>query len=143
MHLPYPTSPTSSYKSPLQKHILEAFEEGNGQPGFASSRGQEIRQREAHWGLFASWQDAGNKADLSTRSNSNARNRTAFQPQKRAKGTNSWQLKQFAEATLGSGSLRKVVQLPEGEDRDEWLAVNGRNTFEIRLRLGEGYMLTG
>jgi len=58
--------------------------------------------------------------------NSNARNRNgaSFQPQKRAKGTNSWQLKQFAEATLGSGSLRKVVQLPEGEDRDEWLAVN-------------------
>ncbi|KYG44037.1 hypothetical protein M433DRAFT_145282 [Acidomyces richmondensis BFW] len=60
------------------------------------------------------------------RSNSNARNRNgaSFQPQKRAKGTNSWQLKQFAEATLGSGSLRKVVQLPEGEDRNEWLAVN-------------------
>jgi MOB kinase activator 1 len=66
-------------------------------------------------------------ADLFAHSNNNARtNRgTAFQPQKRAKGTNSWQLKQFAEATLGSGSLRKVVQLPEGEDRDEWLAVNG------------------
>ncbi|KAI4856291.1 hypothetical protein E4T45_02254, partial [Aureobasidium sp. EXF-8846] len=29
-----------------------------------------------------------------------------------------------AEATLGSGSLRKVVRLPEGEDKDEWLAVN-------------------
>ncbi|KAM3419413.1 hypothetical protein BST61_g5342 [Cercospora zeina] len=58
--------------------------------------------------------------------NSNARSNrgTAFQPQTRKKGTNSWQLKQFAEATLGSGSLRKVVQLPEGEDRDEWLAVN-------------------
>jgi MOB kinase activator 1 len=42
----------------------------------------------------------------------------------RAPPTNSWQLKQFAEATLGSGSLRKVVRLPEGEDKDEWLAVN-------------------
>ncbi|KAF2724026.1 hypothetical protein K431DRAFT_282292 [Polychaeton citri CBS 116435] len=57
--------------------------------------------------------------------NSNAaRNRTAFQPQKRSKGQSSWQLKQFAEATLGNGSLKKVVQLPEGEDRDEWLAIN-------------------
>ncbi|KAK4636103.1 putative maintenance of ploidy protein mob1 [Fulvia fulva] len=58
--------------------------------------------------------------------NSSARSRAtaSFQPTKRQKGTNSWQLKQFAEATLGSGSLRKVVQLPEGEDRDEWLAVN-------------------
>jgi len=58
-------------------------------------------------------------------SNSNARTRGAFKPQRAAKGTNSWQLKQFAEATLGSGSLRKVVKLPEGEDKDEWLAVNG------------------
>jgi len=34
-------------------------------------------------------------------------------------------LKQFAEATLGSGSLKKAVLLPEGEDINEWLAVNG------------------
>lgn len=72
------------------------------------------------------FKDIVKQADLLTRSNSNARSRqTAFQPRKGAKGSNSWQLKQFAEATLGSGSLRKVVQLPEGEDRDEWLAVNG------------------
>jgi len=59
-------------------------------------------------------------------SNSNARSRPSFKPQRGAKGTNSWQLKQFAEATLGSGSLKKVVKLPEGEDKDEWLAVNGK-----------------
>ena len=58
---------------------------------------------------------------------SNSRSRNAFKPQKANRGTTSWQLKQFAEATLGSGSLRKAVKLPEGEDRDEWLAVNGRN----------------
>lgn len=77
----------------------------------------------------------GQNANLLTCSNSHARNRqqAAFQPQKRAKGTNSWQLKQFAEATLGSGSLRKVVQLPEGEDRDEWLAVNGEKTLLFTL----------
>ena len=56
----------------------------------------------------------------------NPRTRAPFKPQKR--GQNSWQLKQYAEATLGSGSLRKAVKLPEGEDRDEWLAVNGKGT---------------
>lgn len=68
----------------------------------------------------------GAEADLvPNSSNANARTRGAFKPQRAQKGTNSWQLKQFAEATLGSGSLRKVVKLPEGEDKDEWLAVNG------------------
>ena len=68
----------------------------------------------------------GSHADLFSQSrNANARTRGAFKPQRAQKGTNSWQLKQFAEATLGSGSLRKVVKLPEGEDKDEWLAVNG------------------
>lgn len=56
---------------------------------------------------------------------SNPRTRAPFKPQKAGRGTSSWQLKQYAEATLGSGSLRKAVKLPEGEDRDEWLAVNG------------------
>ena len=52
-----------------------------------------------------------------------------FKPQKAGRGTSSWQLKQFAEATLGSGSLRKAVKLPEGEDLNEWLAVNGEETL--------------
>ena len=39
-------------------------------------------------------------------------------------GATSYQLRQYAEATLGGGSLRKVVKLPEGEDENEWLAVN-------------------
>jgi len=33
-------------------------------------------------------------------------------------------LRQYAEATLGSGSLRQAVKLPEGEDICEWLAAN-------------------
>lgn len=57
---------------------------------------------------------------------SNARTRAPFKPRSAAKGTSSYQLRQFAEATLGSGSLRKAVKLPEGEDLNEWLAVNGR-----------------
>lgn len=57
---------------------------------------------------------------------SNSRARAPFRPQKATRGTSTWQLRQFAEATLGSGSLRKAVKLPEGEDINEWLAVNGR-----------------
>jgi len=56
---------------------------------------------------------------------SNSRTRAPFKPQKAGRGTSSWQLKEYAEATLGSGSLRKAVKLPEGEDENEWLAVNG------------------
>jgi Mob1/phocein family len=55
-----------------------------------------------------------------------SRNRSPFRPQKAGRGTTSWQLKEFAEATLGSGSLKKAVRLPEGEDENEWLAVNGQ-----------------
>jgi hypothetical protein len=33
-------------------------------------------------------------------------------------------LHRYAEATLGSGNLRLAVELPEGEDINEWLAVN-------------------
>ncbi|KAF2654074.1 hypothetical protein K491DRAFT_717483 [Lophiostoma macrostomum CBS 122681] len=61
---------------------------------------------------------------LSSLFSSNPRTRAPFKPQKGGRGTHSWQLKQYAEATLGSGSLRKAVKLPEGEDKDEWLAVN-------------------
>ena len=59
-------------------------------------------------------------------SSSNARTRGPFKPRNANKGTSSYQLRQFAEATLGSGSLRKAVRLPEGEDLNEWLAVNGQ-----------------
>lgn len=55
----------------------------------------------------------------------NARTKGPFKPRSATKGTSSYQLRQFAEATLGSGSLRKAVKLPEGEDLNEWLAVNG------------------
>ena len=57
---------------------------------------------------------------------SNARTRGQFKPRNTNKGTSSYQLRQFAEATLGSGSLRKAVKLPDGEDLNEWLAVNGK-----------------
>ncbi|KAK6070553.1 maintenance of ploidy protein mob1 [Seiridium cupressi] len=53
----------------------------------------------------------------------NQRTRNQFRP-RGGKGNTSYQLRQYAEATLGGGSLRKVVKLPEGEDENEWLAVN-------------------
>lgn len=57
------------------------------------------------------------------RSNQRTRNQFRQRPGGKA-GTTSYQLRQYAEATLGGGSLRKVVKLPEGEDENEWLAVN-------------------
>lgn len=57
---------------------------------------------------------------------SNQRTRNQFRPRNTTKGTTSHQLRQYAEATLGGGSLRKVVKLPEGEDENEWLAVNSK-----------------
>lgn len=61
----------------------------------------------------------------------NSRTRGQFKPRNANKGTSSYQLRQFAEATLGSGSLRKAVKLPDGEDLNEWLAVNGMAFFAI------------
>ncbi|KAL6816976.1 Mob1/phocein [Trichoderma camerunense] len=55
---------------------------------------------------------------------SNQKTRNQFRPRAGKGGVNSYQLRQYAEATLGGGSLRKCVKLPEGEDENEWLAVN-------------------
>jgi hypothetical protein len=61
---------------------------------------------------------------------SNQRTRNQFRPRTTGKGgATSYQLRQYAEATLGGGSLRKVVKLPEGEDENEWLAVNSKDTI--------------
>lgn len=53
-----------------------------------------------------------------------------FKPKRNIpEGTKQYQLKRYAEATLGSGNLRQAVVLPEGEDLDEWLAVNTVDFF--------------
>lgn len=41
-----------------------------------------------------------------------------------AKGSRGYGLKQIAKMTLGSGNIEIAVELPEGEDLNEWLAVN-------------------
>lgn len=56
-----------------------------------------------------------------------------FRPKKTVEGTKQYQLKRYAEATLGSGNLKLAVVLPEGEDLDEWLAVNSRYTSRMYL----------
>jgi MOB kinase activator 1 len=63
---------------------------------------------------------------------SNQRTRNQFRPRNATKGTTSHQLRQYAEATLGGGSLRKIVKLPEGEDENEWLAVNSNYILTIK-----------
>jgi len=62
---------------------------------------------------------------------SNQRTRNQFRPRNATKGTTSYQLRQYAEATLGGGSLRKTVRLPEGEDENEWLAVNSKGVRNL------------
>lgn len=52
-------------------------------------------------------------------------------------GTKQYQLKQFAEATLGSGNLKLAVVLPEGEDLNEWLAVNSEYKKEESIKYFE------
>lgn len=153
--LQWPDSPQSVYQSPLQKHFRDVLESSPSQSSPLSplssphhhhrlhpqsplnnnnmtptrnTKGQHNKQQQQHGGsgLGHGIDQIRAEADLvPNSSNANARTRGAFKPQRAQKGTNSWQLKQFAEATLGSGSLRKVVKLPEGEDKDEWLAVNG------------------
>ncbi|ORZ15480.1 Mps1 binder-like protein [Lobosporangium transversale] len=45
--------------------------------------------------------------------------------------------KEYAEQTLGSGNLRLAVHLPEGEDLNEWLAVNTVDFFnQINMLYG-------
>ena len=78
--------------------------------------------------------------------NSNQRTRNQFRPRNTTKGTTSYQLRQYAEATLGGGSLRKIVKLPEGEDENEWLAVNSKHnelkTVEYSLTVRQWWTFT-
>ena len=47
-------------------------------------------------------------------------------PQKKKiqNGNRGYGLKQIAQMTLGSGNIDLAVELPKGEDLNEWLAVN-------------------
>jgi hypothetical protein len=59
--------------------------------------------------------------------------KTAFKPRPTpssaslTQGTKQYQLRKYAEQTLGSGNLRNAVVLPEGEEVCEWVAVHGES----------------
>ncbi|KAH3767534.1 MOB kinase activator 1B [Pelomyxa schiedti] len=66
------------------------------------------------------------------------KNAGTFRPHKKvADGTRQAELQKFAQATLGSGNLKLAVTLPEGEDLNEWLAVNTVDFFnQINMLYG-------
>lgn len=56
---------------------------------------------------------------------SGGRSNKTFKPKKNIpEGTHQYDLMRHAAVTLGSGNLRQAVALPEGEDLNEWVAVN-------------------
>lgn len=66
---------------------------------------------------------------------SGSRNNKTFKPKKHIpEGTHQYDLMKHAAATLGSGDLRQAVALPDGEDLNEWVAVNSKFLF-IYLQL--------
>lgn len=59
---------------------------------------------------------------------SSSKSSRTFKPKKNIpEGTHQYDLIKHAAATLGSGNLRSAVVLPEGEDLNEWVAVNSKN----------------
>eukprot|EP01087_Luapelamoeba_hula_P011660 TRINITY_DN3196_c0_g1_i1.p1 TRINITY_DN3196_c0_g1~~TRINITY_DN3196_c0_g1_i1.p1 ORF type:complete len:215 (+),score=29.48 TRINITY_DN3196_c0_g1_i1:96-740(+) len=61
-----------------------------------------------------------------------------FKPNRRIpQGNKLYELKEHAERTLGSGDLQLAVKQPEGEDLNEWLAVNTVDFFnQINMLYG-------
>ncbi|MBN3287306.1 MOB1A kinase, partial [Polyodon spathula] len=66
------------------------------------------------------------------------RSSKTFKPKKNIpEGSHQYELLKHAEATLGSGNLRQAVVLPEGEDLNEWIAVNTVDFFnQINMLYG-------
>lgn len=63
---------------------------------------------------------------------SGGRSTKTFKPKKNIpEGTHQYDLMKQAAATLGSGNLRLAVMLPEGEDLNEWVAVNSKTCVSI------------
>lgn len=67
-----------------------------------------------------------------------SRSTKTFKPKKNIpEGTHQYDLMRHAAATLGSGNLRLAVMLPEGEDLNEWVAVNTVDFFnQINMLYG-------
>jgi len=58
------------------------------------------------------------------------RNKTFKAVKKHKDGSKKHKLSEYAKATLGSGNMRNAVVLPQGEDLNEWLAVNTVDFFQ-------------
>ncbi|KAH8279009.1 hypothetical protein KR018_012278, partial [Drosophila ironensis] len=69
---------------------------------------------------------------------SGSRSSKTFKPKKNIpEGTHQYDLMKHAAATLGSGNLRNAVALPDGEDLNEWVAVNTVDFFnQINMLYG-------
>mmetsp|Transcript_4027 Transcript_4027/g.5993 ORF Transcript_4027/g.5993 Transcript_4027/m.5993 type:complete len:238 (+) Transcript_4027:2-715(+) len=61
-----------------------------------------------------------------------------LKPQKKTlPGSRRYDLHKYADATLGAGNLADAVKLPEGEDINDWMAVNVTDFYnEISLLYG-------
>lgn len=69
---------------------------------------------------------------------SGSRSSKTFKPKKNIpEGSHQYELLKHAEATLGSGNLRQAVMLPEGEDLNEWIAVNSKWMSTAQLNIQE------
>lgn len=65
---------------------------------------------------------------------SGSRSSKTFKPKKNIpEGTHQYDLMKHAAATLGSGNLRLAVMLPEGEDLNEWVAVNSEFFYTTHI----------
>ena len=53
-----------------------------------------------------------------------------FKPLKKSTKTHQQKLRDYTAATLGSGNMRGAVVVPEGEDKNEWLAANTLDFFD-------------
>lgn len=76
------------------------------------------------------------------RTRSGNRGNKTFKPKKNIpEGSHQYELLKHAEATLGSGNLRMAVMLPDGEDLNEWVAVNSKHQFCKSLPFWETIMI--
>jgi len=64
-------------------------------------------------------------------------NKKTFKPVKKITDEKKSKIADYAKTTLGSGNIKVAVQLPKGEDLNEWLAVNTVDFFnEISMFYG-------
>jgi len=74
---------------------------------------------------------------MSAIKNAFSKEKTFKQQKNINEGSKGFELHKKLEATLGSGDLKSAVQLPPGEDLNEWLAVNIIDFFnQINLLFG-------